>query len=504
MSEQCRLAVDLGAESGRVIAGLFDGRAMRLEEVHRFPNGPVRLAGTLRWDALRLWGEIRTGLAKAVAVYGNRIASVGVDSWGVDGVLFSKHFEMLGQPWHYRDDRTRGLIDAACNRVPRREIFAATGVQFLEINTLYQLLALKRDAPELLDAAERFLMMPDFFHWCLSGSQAGEFTNATTTQCLDPRSRDWAGDLLRRFELPAKIFPQLVQPGTKLGRIREEVAREAGLPRIEVIAPATHDTASAVAAVPVDSTSSGSATGTPDWAYVSSGTWSLIGVEIARPVLTDRALEFNLTNEGGVDDTFRLLKNVMGLWLVQQCKRSFERNGNDFDYAELARLAERAAPFHSLIDPDDGRFLNPDDMPRAIASFCEETGQPSPANPGEFVRCALESLALKYRVVLGRIEELTDVPVRTIHVVGGGARNALLNRFTASACGRPVVAGPVEATALGNVLVQSRAAGEIGSLSELRAVVRASCVLDRYEPENETAWRDAGGRFAALLARHAG
>lgn len=499
MSEQCRLAVDLGAESGRVMAGLFDGRALRLEEVHRFPNGPVRLAGTLRWDALRLWSEIQAGLRKATATCGDRIASVGVDGWGVDGVLFSKRFEMLGQPWHYRDDRTRGLIDAACNRVPRRDIFAATGVQFMEINTLYQLLALKRDAPELLDAAGRFLMMPDFFHWCLSGSQTGEFTNATTTQCLDPRSRDWATDLLRRFELPAEIFPQLVPPGTKLGRIRDEVARDAGLPRIDVIAPATHDTASAVAAVPVDATSS--SPGIPDWAYISSGTWSLMGVEVAQPVLTDRALECNMTNEGGIDDTFRLLKNVMGLWLVQQCKRSFKRNGNDLDYSELSRLAEQATPFRSLVDPDDSRFLNPEDMPRAIASFCDETGQPPPSTPGEFVRCALESLALKYRVVLGRIEELTGTPVRTIHVVGGGARNALLNRFTASACGRPVIAGPVEATALGNVLVQARTAGEIGSLAELRTVVRASCELETFEPIDEAAWRDAAGRFAALLTR---
>ncbi|MEX0701408.1 MAG: rhamnulokinase family protein [Planctomycetales bacterium] len=495
MTEQCWLAVDLGAESGRVMAGLFDGERLRVEEVHRFANGPVLLAGTLRWDALRLWTEIRAGLAKGAAAYRERIVSVGVDAWGVDGVLLSKSFEMLGQPWHYRDERTRGLVDAACNRVPRREIFAATGVQFLEINTLYQLLATKRDAPELLDAAECLLLMPDFFHWCLSGSRVSEFTNATTTQCFDPRAGDWARELLRRFELPAGIFPQAVPPGTKLGRVREEIARDTGLGRIDVVAPATHDTASAVAAVPCPSG------GVPDWAYISSGTWSLIGVEVAQPVLSERALAFNMTNEGGIDGTFRLLKNVMGLWLVQECRRSFERGGISLDYAELSRQAERARPFRSLVDPDDPRFLNPADMPLAIASFCTETNQPSPATPGEFVRCALESLALKYRVVLGGIEELTGVPVRTIHVVGGGARNELLNRFTASACGREVIAGPVEATAMGNVLVQARAAGEIGSLSELRDVVRASCGPRRFEPEDETGWREPAGRFAALLGR---
>lgn len=501
MPAQCRIAVDLGAESGRVMAGLFDGRRLRLEEVHRFPNGPVRIAGSLRWDVLRLWSEICAGLAHAASRCREGIVSIGVDGWGVDGVLLSRSMEMLGQPWHYRDDRTRGLVDAACNRVPRREIFAATGVQFLEINTLYQLLALKRDAPELLAAGERYLMLPDFFHWCLCGSQVGEFTNATTTQCFNPRANDWAADLLRQFDLPAAIFPQVVPPGTRLGRIREVVARETGLPRaVEVIAPATHDTASAVAAVPAASSGGMSAA---DWAYISSGTWSLVGVEIAQPVLTDRALESNATNEGGVGGTFRLLKNVMGLWLVQECRRSFERSGAAFDYAGLARQAERSAPFRSLIDPDDPRFLNPSDMPLAIATFCKETEQPVPASPGEFVRCALESLALKYRAVLAQLEELSGVATTTIHVVGGGAQNDLLNQFTASACGRPVVAGPVEATAMGNILVQARASGEIGSLAEMRDVVRDSATLLRFEPRDTAAWDDAAARFAAICSRNA-
>ena len=431
MTEQCYLAVDLGAESGRVIAGLIDGTKLKLEDLHRFSNGPVSVGGTLRWDVLRLWSEIQTGLAKAGSRFGDTIVSVGVDTWGVDYVLMSKTFEMLGQPYHYRDSRTTGMLDHALTQASKRAIFAETGVQFMEINTLFQLLAMQKTDAALMERADLFLMMPDFFHWLMSGSRVVEFTNATTTQCFHPTQSDWSFDLLRKFGLPTHVFPEAVVPGTKLGPLRDDIARQAALKRIDVVAPATHDTAAAVAAVPTEHT------GNSNWAYISSGTWSLIGVEVQKAVLTERALELNVTNEGGIDGTFRLLKNVMGLWLVQGCRRSFERSGESLDYAQLTRAAVKAPRHRSLIDPDDHAFLSPDDMPTAIQDWCRNTNQLIPETHGQLVRCALESLALKYRVVLGSLEELTGTRVDVIHIVGGGTRNELLNQFTADACRLP-------------------------------------------------------------------
>ena len=492
MSEQCYLGVDLGAESGRVVAGLFDGETVRLEELHRFSNGPVPVGGTLRWNVIGLWQGIQQGLAAAASKFGDSIQSIGVDTWGVDYVLMSARDELLGLPWHYRDDRTTGMLATACERVPREEIFAATGLQFMEINTLYQLLAMKRDHPELLDQARRLLLIPDYFHWLLCGSRVVEFTNATTTQCFDPAANGWATELLGRFELPGEIFPEVVPPGTSLGRLRDEVASAAGLGRIDVIAPATHDTGSAVAAVPTDRSGSAS------WTYISSGTWSLMGAEVPGAVTGPETLEVNATNEGGIDGTFRLLKNIMGLWLVQECRRAFARDGRDVDYQTLTRQASQSPAFVSLVDPDDPSFLKPDCMPTAIRDFCRRTGQPEPSDDGALVRCALESLALKYRDVLEQIESLTGETSQVIHVVGGGSQNQLLNQFTADACGRPVVAGPVEATALGNVLVQARAAGALGSLADIRSVVANSSGPTTLNPTDPQHWDDARSRFHDL------
>jgi rhamnulokinase len=476
MSDQVYLGIDLGAESGRVMAGAWDGRAMRVEELHRFPNGPVNVAGTLRWDVLRLWSEIQTGLALAAKHFGDAIVSVGVDTWGVDFVLLTKNGEMLGQPCHYRDARVNGMFQHAFSQVPRAEIFAQTGLQFMEINTLYQLLALQRSHPELLAAADGLLMMPDFFHWCLCGSRVAEFTIASTSQCLNPITRDWALDLLNKFGLPSRIFPKVVPPGTELGRLRESVSQRTGLGRIKVVAPPTHDTASAVAAIPTANT------GRSDWAYISSGTWSLMGIETPNAVLTDRVLQLNFTNEGGIDGTFRLLKNITGLWLVQQCKKSFEAAGKNLDYAELARLAELAEGPHAILDPDDARFANPPDMPAAMQAACRDTNQPVPHSEGALVRCALESLAAKYGVALAGLEELAGHRIDVIHVVGGGSRNPLLNQLAANRCGRRIVAGPVETTVLGNLLSQARAAGELKSLAEMREVVRSASQLREFEP----------------------
>ena len=492
MAEKTYLAVDLGAESGRVMAGRFDGQNIALQQFHRFANGPVNLGGTLRWNLVSLWTEIQNGLRQAASELNGSAVSVGVDTWGVDFVLMNKHDELLGQPWNYRDSRTDGMLQKAFSRVPRAQIFAETGLQFMQINSLYQLLAMCERDPELVAQARRFLMVPDFFHWCLSGSRVVEFTNATTTQMLNATTRDWAFDLLRKFEIPTDMFPEIVTPGTSLGTLRSEVGESTGLGKLNVVTPATHDTAAAVAAVPTRRT------GHADWAYISSGTWSLMGVEVQNAILTRTALERNVTNEGGVDGTYRLLKNIMGLWLVQRCKVAFAARGKDIDYAELTRLATEAPAFRSLVDPDRDAFMGPPDMTRAITEECRRTGQPVPETEGQFVRCALESLALKYRMVLGWLEELTGTQVDVIHIVGGGTQNQLLNQFTADACGRPVFAGPIEATALGNVLLQARAAGDLSSLSEIREVVRSSETIGEYTPRESVAWNDAWGRFQKL------
>jgi rhamnulokinase len=496
MSEQVYLGIDIGAESGRVMAGLWDGRRIRLEELHRFANGPVAIAGTVRWDVLRLWSEIQHGLALAGRRFGKSVVSIGMDTWGVDFALLSQSGELLGQPYHYRDARTRGAFERAFARVPRAQIFAATGVQFMEINTLYQLLALRQNNPEVLAAAHTFLTMPDFFNWCLSGARVCEFTNATTTQCLDPSRRGWALDLLKQFDLPANIFPEIVPPGSKLGPLRADLAEKTGLASAIVVAPATHDTGSAVAAVPTLHT------GKTNWAYLSSGTWSCMGAELPRASLTPRTLELNVTNEGGVNFTYRLLKNISGLWLVQQCRRAFEARGRNCDYAELVRLASDAPALRSFVDPDDARFMNPPDMAAALQAFCRETGQTVPETEGQIVRCALESLALKYQVTLTSLEELTGNKMEVIHIVGGGSQNHLLNQFAADACNRPVLAGPVEATVLGNVLVQAQASAEVINLAELRAVVRDSFEVRPFEPDPKTtdAWAAARKRFSSLIA----
>ena len=493
MTAQTYLAVDLGADSGRVMAGRFvDGR-VTLHEVHRFPNGPVHLGESLRWNILGLWSEIETGLEKSATEYGNSVVSVGVDTWGVDFVLMTARGELVGQPYHYRDRRTAGQMEKAFGRLSRRDIFHQTGLQFMEINSLYQLLAMQETEPHLLKTADCLLMIPDFFHWCLCGSRVVEFTNATTTQMYHPVHRDWSIDLLRSFELPTDIFPQVVDPGTKLGTLRLDIGRRSGLGRISVVAPATHDTGSAVAAVPLDQT------GRTAWAYISSGTWSLIGVEVSEAIITDDALRMNVTNEGGIDGTFRLLKNVMGLWLAQSLKRSFSRAGRNYSWDALLRQALEAESMQSFFDPDHPDLFSPDNMATAIRELCRRSGQSVPETDGDLVRCAMESLALKYRVVLDDLESLIGHRIEVIHIVGGGSKNELLNQCTADASKRPVIAGPVEATAMGNVLTQAKAAGELSTLADIRSVVRCSTDCRRYEAAGDDKWDEAYSRFRAIV-----
>ncbi len=472
------VAVDLGAESGRVVTATLDGQQVALEVCHRFPNNPVEVRGTLHWDILHLWREIQEGIGGCLE---RAPASIGVDAWGVDFGLLDRQGTLLGNPVHYRDARTEGMVERACRRVPREEIFAATGIQFMPINSLYQLLSLVESRSPLLEQASTFLTIPDLINYWLAGEKVSEFSNATTTQCCDPRSRDWARGLLGQLGIPTAMFPPIVAPGTRLGTYR-------GIP---VIAPACHDTGSAVAAVPAS---------IPTYAYLSSGTWSLLGLEVPEAILTERALEANLTNEGGVADRFRLLKNIMGLWIVQQCRATWAAAGKSYDYHTLDELAREARPFAAFIDPDDLAFLPPGDMPARIAAFCQRTGQTAPASVSATVRCVLESLALKYRYFLDLLIEASGQAVDVIHVIGGGSQNELLCQMTADATGRPVIAGPVEATALGNALVQWMALGEISSLADAREMARRSFALRHYEPVGTDDWQEAYGRFQALLA----
>jgi rhamnulokinase len=484
------LAFDLGAESGRAMLGQFDGEQLRLSELLRFPNGPVRLPDGLHWDVLRLWTEVKHGLALAGREHGADLAGVGLDTWGVDFGLLDRDGALVSNPYHYRDSRTDGMVEEAFRRVPRAEIFEHTGIQFMQLNSLYQLLSMVASGSPALDIAEIFLTMPDLFNYWLTGRAVCEFSITTTTQCYDPRKRGWAVSLLERLGIPTHIFPEIVPPATVLGELSPAVADEVGLDGLPVIAPACHDTACAVAAVPA---------GGAGFLYISSGTWSLLGAELPEPVINERSLAFDITNEGGVGGTFRFLKNITGLWLVQECRRTWARQGEGLSYDDLTHMAAQATPLQSFVDPDCGEFLKPGDMPARIRAFCRATGQPVPQGKGAVVRCALESLALKYRWVLERLEEILDRRLEPVHIVGGGARNRLLNQFTADATGRQVVTGPIEATAIGNVIAQAMALGHIASLEEGRQVVRDSFDVDSYEPAGQPEWEEAYGRFLAMV-----
>lgn len=498
MNFQTFLGVDLGASSGRVMAGHWDGRQLNIRELHRFANGPdpVReMKGSLHWDIHGLWKEIKTGLASGAERFGDSIVSVGVDSWGVDYALLDADRQLIDLPHHYRDTRTEGVMDEAFELMPRLGIFQATGIQFLPFNSIYQLLAMRRQDPKTLARAHHFMMIPDYLHWCLSGEISAEFTNATTTQLFDPVNRNWSTDLIGLFDLPSGIYPKILAPGTRIAGVRESVRSEIGLNGVEVIAPATHDTASAVAAVPT------TLTGSDNWAYISSGTWSLVGVELTSPRLSSAVETANLTNEGGVDFTYRLLKNVMGLWLLQRCRSDFAKTGRDQEFEELNAAAAEAKPLVSLVDPDHPSFLNPPNMVEAIQEFCRETDQPVPQDEGAIIRCVLESLAFKYAHVIELLEKHGGCQIEVIHIVGGGSQNCLLNQLTAQACHRTVIAGPVEATAIGNVLVQAKGAGELSTLSEIREVVRNSFEVDEYEPAPDPtgSLAHARERFRKLL-----
>jgi rhamnulokinase len=490
------VAIDIGASSGRHVAGLFDGRRLTLDELYRFENGPVMAAGRLQWDVLQLWQHVQAGLRAAHAKHGDRLRSIGVDTWGVDFGLLDANDELLANPVCYRDPRNDGMLERAFAIVPREEIFAETGLQFMQINTLYQLLAMKQAHSPVLDIAHSMLMIPDLFHWMLTGAKSNEMTNATTTQFFNPAKGEWATALFEKFGLPTRILGNIVQPGTALGGLRKEVAAATAMNNVRVIAPGTHDTASAVLAVPAASKPGER----PDWCYISSGTWSLMGVEVPKPVINDKCAALNFTNEGGVGGTTRLLKNICGLWLVQECRRVWSQAGTTYSWEHLTQAAAASRPLVSFINPDKSSFLTPGDMPQAIRDFCRQSGQPVPDDEGAVIRCALESLALQYRRVLGWLEELIGGRINTIHIVGGGTQNRQLCQMAADACQRPVIAGPIEATAIGNLIMQILAAKEIGSIAEAREMVRQSFPVEEYQPKNAAAWEDAYQRFLKITA----
>ena len=483
-------AADLGAQSGRVAVGRFDGERISVTEVHRFANVPVRAGETLYWDILRLYQDVVDGL-RAAAREAGRVDSVAVDSWGVDFGLLDRRGRLLQNPVHYRDARRARAMEPALERIAPRELYERTGIQLMPINTVFELSAMAADDDAALAGADTLLFVPDLLHHWLCRVRTSEYTNATTSQCFDPRTGAWAGDLLERLGVPSRILPELVAAGTRLAPLARDVAADTGLAGAGVVAVATHDTASAVAAVPFRAGGS---------AFISSGTWSLVGLEVPEPLIDDASFAANLTNEGGVGGTFRLLRNVTGLWLLEECRRVWAQQGEEYSFDQLVALTKAAPPFASFIEPNDPVFAEPGDMPARVRAFCAHSGQPEPGDPGAVVRCILESLALKHAQTIELLARVTGAVPGEVHVVGGGARNELLCRWTASAAGMPVVAGPEEATVLGNLLVQAISTGEIASVADAREVVRASFAPAVYEPNETAAWQEARERFAHAVA----
>ena len=483
------IACDLGAESGRVMLGSLDSGKLAIEEIHRFPNVTIKLGGSIRWDILRTFDELKKGIFK-VAARGISVSSLSVDSWGVDYVWSGLGQEMLAPAYIYRDPRTDAIYEKALATVGRAKIFSETGIQFMSFNTLYQLMADMETSPELARRADGFLCIADYLHFLFSGVRKAEESLVSTTQIYNPVKHAWSEELISAFGFPRSAFADIVPSGTVLGPLVESVVQETGLRGANVVASCSHDTGAAVAAVPADAGD--------DWAYLSSGTWSLIGVELPAPLINEATQAANFTNEGGYGGTTRFLKNIVGLWLLQECRREWENAGEKWDYAELNRLASGVAPLRTLLDPDDARFVKPGDMPAKIQAFARETGQPVPKSPGEFTRAILESLALLYRGTLAKIEQLTGRSVKKLHIVGGGSQSRLLNQFAADATGRRVLAGPVEATAIGNILVQAVADGKLDSLTQLRETVRNSVPIEEFQPSGNPEWDSAYARFEKI------
>ena len=484
------LAFDYGASSGRAILGKFDGDRLQLSEIHRFSNDPVFVNGTFYWDILRLFHEMKQGILKCVKNGDSDIGGVGVDTWGVDFGLLDASGELMGNPVHYRDARNEGMIDEASKIVSKREIYEQTGIQFLKFNTLYQLLAMKRANSPLLEKASTLLLTPDLFNYFLTGEKKSEFSIVSTTQMYDPRKGTWAYDLLDRLGIPTHFLTEVIDPGTVIGKFTRGISEELNIGSIPVIAVAGHDTGSAVVSVPA---------GTEKYAYLSSGTWSLLGLESKTPIINDTTFALDYTNEGGFGRSARVLKNIMGLWIYQECRRAWDKAGESLSFDELDAMVEKAEPFVSLIDPDNDLFYSPGNMPQKIVDYCRSTGQKVPQGKAEIVRCVMESLALKYNMAVKGLETIAGYSIPVIHIVGGGCRNTMLCQFTANATGKLVSAGPVEATATGNLASQLIALGEVADIGQAREVIKRSFPVTEYVPQDTAAWQEAYGRFEKLV-----
>lgn len=478
------LAIDFGASSGRVIVGSFDGSKITLEEIHRFSNDPVSVNGTTFWDVLRLFHEIKQGLIKSKGC--GEISSIGIDTWGVDFGLIDKYGQLLENPIHYRDLRTKGMIEEADKIIPLKKLYEMTGIQFMELNTVFQLLSLAKMRPHILERTDKLLFMPDLFGYMLTGKKTTEYSIATTSQLVDIKTKGWSAEIFEKLGIPQDIMCDIVKSGTVLGELSDSVCEECGLDKIKVVSVCGHDTQSAITAVPC-----------PDkqFAFISSGTWSLFGTELGEPIVNDKAFETNVTNEGGYGESTGFLKNIIGLWLIQESRRQFARDGKQYSYADLEREALAAKPFACFIDPDAPEFVPHGNIPERIREYCRRTNQHVPETVGEIMRCIYESLAMKYRQTFEKLCDCTERDYEVIHVIGGGTKDTLLCQLTANACDRDVVAGPIEATVLGNIAVQLLASGDIKSISDARRIIAESENVTKYTPKDTADWAQAYSRY---------
>lgn len=482
------LAFDFGASSGRAIIGCFDGDKITLEEVHRFSNDPVSVGGTVYWDVLRLFYEIKQGIIKAKIAGG--FDSIGIDTWGVDFGLIDSEGKLMENPVHYRDARTVGLVDEAFKTMPKEKLYGITGIQFMELNTLFQLISLKKYRPWMLERADKILFMPDLFGYMLTGKMCAEYSIASTSQLIDLDKRTWSKEILDAFGIKESVFAPLVQPGTVLGELSKEVCEECGVDPVPVISVCGHDTQSAITSVPCED---------GDFAFLSSGTWSLFGTELDKPIVNETSMNINITNEGGFDGSTGFLKNIIGLWLIQESRRQWKREGKEYSYADLEKLALAAEPFKCFIDPDAPKFVPHGNIPERVREFCRKTGQYVPETVGEIMRCIYESLAMKYRLTFEKLRECTERDYPVIHVIGGGTKDGLLCQMTANSCDRTVKAGPIEATVMGNVAVQLMSDGSVKNIGQARKIVAESSELKTFEPKDTDKWAEAYEDFLKII-----
>lgn len=482
------LAFDFGASSGRAIIGCFDGDKITLEEVHRFSNDPVSVGGTVYWDVLRLFYEIKQGIIKAKIAGG--FDSIGIDTWGVDFGLIDSEGKLMENPVHYRDARTAGLVDEAFKTMPKEKLYGITGIQFMELNTLFQLISLKKYRPWMLERADKMLFMPDLFGYMLTGKMCAEYSIASTSQLIDLDKRTWSKEILDAFGIKESVFAPLVQPGTVLGELSKEICEECGVDPVPVISVCGHDTQSAITSVPCED---------GDFAFLSSGTWSLFGTELDKPIVNETSMNINITNEGGFDGSTGFLKNIIGLWLIQESRRQWKREGKEYSYADLEKLALAAEPFKCFIDPDAPEFVPHGNIPERVREFCRKTGQFVPETVGEIMRCIYESLAMKYRLTFEKLRECTERDYPVIHVIGGGTKDGLLCQMTANSCDRTVKAGPIEATVMGNVAVQLMSDGSVKNIGQARKIVADSSELKTFEPKDTDKWAGAYEDFLKVI-----